>query len=108
MSQYLQKMQKVNTDQAHFQRSEHWHAGEGLDASMRHGFMEDMRIQAELGVTRLFEGVRFVTRWLVGNYHPPHTSLTEERPRRRSHSESEANVRTSPEEVSPHNASINV
>jgi hypothetical protein len=58
-----------------------------------------MRIQAELGVTRLFEGVRVVTRWLVGNYHPPHTGLAKERSRRRSHSESKADAKTSPEEV---------
>ena len=57
-----------------------------LEAGVKHGFMEDFRIWAELRVTRFFDGVRFVVRWLAGvptgDASPPAAQ-----PRRRSQSD---------------------
>ena len=58
-----------------------------LEAGAKHGFMEDIRIWAELAVTRFFDGVRFVVRRVVG-VPTGDASAAPAQPRRRSHSES--------------------
>ena len=57
-----------------------------MEAGEKKGFMEDMRIWSELAVTRLFDGMRYVVRWLVGAPQAD-ASATPAQPRMRSHSD---------------------
>ncbi len=68
-----------------------------LEAGAKHGFMEDIRIWAELAVTRFFDGVRFVVRRLVG---VPTVDAGPAPAHARRRSQSENNVGSSHEDVS--------
>ena len=57
-----------------------------MEAGEKKGFMEDMRVWSELAVTRLFDGMRFVVRWLVGAPQAD-SSAAPAQPRPRSQSE---------------------
>ena len=58
------------------------------EAEAKHGFLEGMRIWCELAVTRFFDGMRFVVRYLVGAPRRESPAAPVEK-RRRSRSENE-------------------
>ena len=76
-----------------------------LEAGAKQGFMEDIRIWAELAVTRFFDGVRFVVRRIVG---VPTGDASGAPVQSRRRSQSENNVGSSHEDVSPLNLCLNV
>ena len=57
-----------------------------MEAGEKKGFMEDIRIWSELAVTRLFDGMRYVVRWLVGAPQAD-SSAAPAQPRQRSQSD---------------------
>ena len=69
-----------------------------LEAGAKHGFMEDIRIWAELAVTRFFDGVRFVVRRVVG---VPTGDAIAAPVQSRRRSQSESNVGAPAEDVRP-------